>query len=92
MHNIPHIIPYIFVWRVVNEECVLQQGATAFETIRMLKESVQRLDKTIWTLSKRGSVGIENYLSPVLIEHAKSLDFLDQTNSTNIPKHLEYTF
>ena len=92
MHSIPHIIHHIFVWRVVNEECILQQSTTAFETIRMLKESVQGLDKKIWILKNRDSVGIANYIALVLVKHATSLDFLHQTNSANIPKCLKYGF
>ena len=90
MHNIPHIIPYIFVWRVVNEECVLQQGTTALQT--MLIESVQWVHKKIWTLSNKGSVGITNYIAPILVEDATSLDLLHQTNSANIPKRLKHGF
>ena len=45
MNCSPHIIPLIFVKRVVNEECVLNRGTTILQTIRMLKESVQGFDK-----------------------------------------------
>ena len=76
----------------MNEECVLQRGTTILHTIRMLKESVQGLDKKIWTLSNRGSVGNANYIALVLVEDATSLDLLHQTNSANIPKRLKHGF
>ena len=86
MNNIPHIIPHILIRRVVNEECVLQRGSTAFQTILMLKESVQGFDKEVWSLCNKSSVGVANYIALVLVEGATSLELLRQTWSANMLK------
>ena len=91
MYNIPHIIPDVFVRRVVNEVWVIRRGTSAFETIRMLKESVQGLNKKIWTLTNKGSVQIAN-IAPILVKHATSLDLLHTISTTNILECLEYGF
>ena len=72
MNSIPHIIPPIFVRRVINEECVLQRGSTALQTIRMLKESVQGFDKKVRSLGDRSSAGVANYIALVLVRHLYS--------------------
>ena len=92
MNNIPHIIPHILVRRVVNEECVLHSGSSALETIRMLKKSVQGFDKEIWSLCDRSSIGVANYIAPVLVKGATSLELLRQSWSANTLKGLEHGF
>ena len=92
MNNIPHIIPHIFVRRVVNEECVLQQGSIALQTIRMLKESVQGFDNEVWSLCDKSSVGVANYIALVLVEGATSLELLRHTWSPNMLKQLKHGF
>ena len=62
MNNVPHIIPHIFVRRVVNEECGLQRGSIALQTIWMLNESVQGFDKKIRSLGDKSFVGVANYM------------------------------
>ena len=92
MNNIPHIIPHILVRRVVNEECVLHGGSIALETIWMVKKSVQGLDKEVWPLSDKNSVGVANYIAPILGEGATSLELLRQTWSASMLKRLEHGF
>ena len=92
MNYIPHIIPHILVGRVVNEECALNGGTTALQTIRMLKESVQRFDKIIRSLGDRSTGGVANYIAPVLVKGATSLELLRQTWSANTLKGLEHGF
>ena len=75
MNNIPHIIPHILVRRVVNEECVLHGGSSALETIWMVKKSVQGLDKEVWPLDDRNSIRVANYIAPILVEGATSMEF-----------------
>ena len=79
MNSIPHIIPHIFVRRVVNEECVLHGDSSALETIWMVKKSVQGLDKEVWSLGDKNSVEVANYIAPILVEGATSLELLRQT-------------
>ena len=92
MNNIPHIILHILVKRVVNEECVLQRGSTTLQTIRMLKESVQGFDKEVWSLCDTSSVGVANYIAPVLVKGATSLELLRKTWSANMLKRLKHGF
>ena len=92
MNSIPHIIPHILVRRVVNEECVLHGGSSALQTIRMLKKSVQGIDKEVWSLCDRISVGVANYIAPVLVEGATSLELLRQTWSASMLKRLKHGF
>ena len=92
MNNIPHIIPHILVRRVVNEECVLHGGSSALETIWMVKKSVQGFDKKVWPLSDRISIGVANYIAPILVEGATSLELLRQTWSASMLKRLEHGF
>ena len=92
MNSIPHIIPHILVRRVVNEECVLHGGSSALETIWMVKKSVQGFDKKVWPLCDRISVGIANYVAPILVESATSLELLRQTWSASMLMGLEHGF
>ena len=92
MNNILHIIPHIFVRRVVNEECVFHGGSNALETIWMVKKSVQGFDKKVWPLSDRISVRVANYIAPILVEGATSLELLRQTWSASMLKQLEHGF
>ena len=92
MNSIPHIIPHILVRRVVNEECVLHGGSSSLETIWMVKKSVQGLDKEVWPLSDRNSVRVANYIAPILVEGATSLELLRQTWSASTLKRLEHGF
>ena len=79
MNSIPHIIPHILVRRVVNEECVLHGGSSALETTWMVKKSVQRFDKEVWPFTDRNSVVVANYIAPILVAGATSLELLRQT-------------
>ena len=92
MNSIPHIIPHILVRRVVNEECVLHDGSSALETIWMVKKSIQGLHKEVWPLGDRNSVGVANYIAPILVEGATSLELLRQTWSASTLKQLEHGF
>ena len=92
MNIIPHIIPHILVRRVVNEECVLQGGFSALQTIRMLKKSVQGFDKEVWSLCDRSSIRVANYIELVLVEGATSLELLRQTWSAGMLKRLKHGF
>ena len=86
MKSIPHIIPHILVRSVINEECVLHDGSSALETIWMVKKSVQGFDKKVWPLNDRFSVGVANYIAPILVEGATSLELLRQTWSASTLK------
>ena len=92
MNSIPHIIPHILVRRVVNEECVCHGGSSALETIWMVKKSIQGLDKEVWPLGDRNSVGVANYIAPILVEGATSLELLRQTWSASTLQRLEHGF
>ena len=92
MNNILHIIPHILVRRVVNEECILQGGSSALETIWMLKKSAQGFDKEVWSLYDRISVRVANYIAPVLVEGATSIELLRQTWSASMLKRLKHGF
>ena len=92
MNSIPHIIPHILVRKVINEECVLQGGSSALETIQMLKKSVQGFDKVVWSLCDRSSVEIANYIALILVKGATSLELLRQTWSASTLKRLEHGF
>ena len=92
MNSIPHIIPHILVRRVVNEECVLHGGSSALQTIRMLKKSVQGFDKEVCSLCDRSSIGVANYIAPVLVEGVTSLELLRQTWSASMLKRLKHGF
>ena len=92
MNNIPHIIPHILVRRVVNEECILHGGSSALETIWMVKKNVQGFDKKVWPLCDRISIGVANYIAPILVKGATSLELLRQTWSTSTLKRLEHGF
>ena len=92
MNSIPHIIFHILVRRVVNEECVLHGGSSALETIWMVKKNVQGFDKKVWPLCDRISVGVANYIAPILVEGATSLELLRQTWSASMLKRLEHGF
>ena len=92
MNSIPYIIPHIFVRRVINEECILQRGTIAFQTIWTLKESVQGFDKKIRSLGNKSSIGVANYITPALVKGTTTLDLLHQTCSAKILKPLKYGF
>ena len=92
MNNIPHINLHILVRRVVNEECVLQGGSSALQTIKMLKKSVQGFDKELWSLCDRSSVRVTNYIAPVLVGGATSLELLRQTWSASMLKRVKHGF
>ena len=92
MNCIPHIIPHIFVGRVVNEECALNGGTTTLQTIRMLKESVHGFDKKIRSPSDRSTIGVTNYIAPVLVKGVTSSELLCQNWCANTLKGLEYGF
>ena len=92
MNSIPHIIPHILVRRVVNEECVLHGGSSALETIWMVKKNVQGFDKKVWPLCDKIFVGVANYIAPILVKGATSLELLRQNWSASMLKRLEYGF
>ena len=92
MNIIPHIIPHILVRRVVNEECVRHSGSNALETIWMVKKSIQGHDKEVWPLGDRNSVEVANYIAPILVEGATSLELLRQTWSASTLQRLEHGF
>ena len=92
MNCIPHIIPHIFVGRVINKECALNGGTTALQTIQMLKESVQGFDKKVRSLGDRSTGVVANYITPVLVKGVTSLELLHQTWSANTLKGLEHGF
>ena len=71
---------------------VLHGGSSALETIRMLKKSVQGFDKEVWSLCDRISVGVANYIAPILVEGATFLELLRQTWSASILKRLKHGF
>ena len=92
VNNTPHIILHILVRRVVNEECVFHRGSTALHTIRMVKESVQGFYKKIRSLTDRITVGVANYIAPVLVKGATSQELLPQIWSAHTLKGLDHGF
>ena len=92
MNSTPHSIPHIFVRKVVNEECVVHRGSLALQTIGMVKESVQGFYKKVRALGDKITVGVANYIAPVLVKGAASLELLRQTWSARTLKGLDHGF
>ena len=58
----------------------------------MVKKSIEGLHKEVWPLEDGNSVGVANYIAPILVEGATSLELLRQTWSASMLKQLDYGF
>ena len=92
VNSTPHSIPHILVRRVFNEECVVYRGSLAFQTIGMVKESVQGFYKKVRALSDRITIGVTNIIAPILVKGATSQELLRQTRSACSLKGLDHGF
>ena len=70
----------------------IHRGSLALQTIGMIKESVQGFYKKVRALGDRITVGVANYIVPVLVKGATSRELLRHTWSACTLKGLDHGF